>query len=184
MSEAPETTPIADELDLLKKRADTMGIKYHPSIGIDSLKAKIAEVISEPEKEQTPEPKEETTAQIRARKRKAAMRLRRIRVTCMNPMKRGWPGELFTISNSVVGTIKRYVPFDTSDGWHVEDFLLKMIKDRKYAHYYEVKENGKKVKRMRLVPEFGIEELPALTQKELNELAKRQAATGAIDSED
>ena len=32
-----------DELELLKQRADDMGVKYHPSISLDKLKAKIAE---------------------------------------------------------------------------------------------------------------------------------------------
>ena len=45
-----------DELELLKQRADTLGIKYSPNIGIDALKQKIEDKLagqktSEPETE-------------------------------------------------------------------------------------------------------------------------------------
>ena len=32
-----------NELDLLKQQADTLGISYHPSIGVDKLREKVAE---------------------------------------------------------------------------------------------------------------------------------------------
>ena len=36
-----ETFEESDELTLLKERADLMGIKYHPSIGVDKLREKV-----------------------------------------------------------------------------------------------------------------------------------------------
>ena len=55
-----------DELELLKQRADTLGIKYSPNIGVDTLKQKIEDKLagdkpSEPEVAEG----EETHAQIR-----------------------------------------------------------------------------------------------------------------------
>ena len=70
----------------------------------------------------------ETQAQKRTRLNQEARALRRIRITCMNPNKKAMTSEIFTISNSMVGTVKRCVPFDTEDGWHVEDMILKISK--------------------------------------------------------
>lgn len=174
------------ELELLKERADRMSITYHPNIGLEALKKKIGEKLNglesdEPEEEATPEaPVKETAQKRRMRLNKEARILKRVRITCMNPNKKQMQGELFTISNSVVGTIKRFVPFDAEDGWHVEAMLLKMIKARKYQSFYQVKVNGKKVTRGKLVPEFAIEEMKPLTPKQLEDLAKRQAVSGTI----
>ena len=46
---APSTV-VANELELLKARADKLGIKYSPNIGIETLKERINAVLA-PEKE-------------------------------------------------------------------------------------------------------------------------------------
>ena len=178
------TAPIADELDLLKKRAEVMGIKYQANIGIETLRQKIKEVM-EPAADPVlaVEPEEgETAKQCRMRRYRESRQLVRVRITCMNSAKNSWPGEIFTISNSTVGTIRRFVPFEAEEGWHVERLILQMIKSRKYAHHYQVKVDGRKVNRTKIIPEFAVAEIPSLTQKELDELARRQAATGSVES--
>ena len=35
--------PLESELEALKSRADLLGLKYHPSIGVDKLKEKLAD---------------------------------------------------------------------------------------------------------------------------------------------
>ncbi len=63
-------------------------------------------------------------------------------------------------------------------------FIYKVLKNRKYQQFYTVKlPNGDTTKRGRMVKEFAIEVLPALTKKELEELAKRQAAAGVLVNE-
>ena len=167
-----------DELELLKGRADDMGLKYHPSISLDKLKAKIAEAN---------EPVQAAPAVLsRNERRKAHMdeakKLIRVRIVNMNPNKRDWTGEFFSASNNVVGTIKRYVPYDTE--WHVENFLYKTIKNRKFRVTKEVSDGkGGKITQNRFMPEFAVEELNPLTDKELKALADDQAKRGAVDSE-
>lgn len=160
-----------DELEVLKARADKMGISYHPSIGVEKLRAKINETLESDEA-----PVEETESQRRLRLRREAAALVRVRVTCMNPSKREWDGEIFTASNAVVGTFKRYVPFNAEDGWHVERMILNQMKQRKCQVFHTVKDSrGNRTRQGKLIPEFAIEELPPLTEKELKELAQRQA---------
>lgn len=200
-----KTTPQTDELKALKARADLIGLRYHPNIGLAKLKIKVnTQLAKEPEQvkeeknelknphpdEPVVEPlptsgatfespdgfvKRETPAQRKIRLRKKASRLVRFRLTCMNENKKKWPGELFTVSNSTVGTFKRFIPF-AADSWHCEQMLLNMIKDRQFSTFYEVPgKKGRMVKRTRLAKEFSVEILPPLTSKELTDLRTKQA---------
>ena len=183
--------PQLDELTLLKQRAQTLGIKFHPSIGLESLRSKVSaaltredaeEAAEEAAEEPVPEaPAAESRIQMRNRLRKEASALVRVRVTCMNPNKKEWKGEIFTASNSIVGTFRKYVQFNTEDGWHVPQIILNMIKARQFQTFYTIKnERGVAVRKGKLVPEFAVEVLPPLTEKELMELSRRQALAGGV----
>ena len=174
--------PMESELDALKARADLMNIKYHPSIGVDKLKEKIAEAMGEADEspeveadEAPAEPVGETPNQRKIRLKKEANQLIRCRVTCMNPNKSEWEGEILTVANAAVGTIKKYVPFNTE--WHVPRFILNVLKARECQVFYTYvdKRTGNKTRKGKLVKEFAIEELPPLTKEELRDLAQRQA---------
>ena len=126
---------MSDELNLLKERADRMGIPYSPKIGAEKLAQKINDALAEdlPETvEEAPvvKAKEETALQRRRRLRKEANKLVRVRITCMNPNKREWKGEFFMFSNSIVGSINKCVPFNAEDGWNVPQRVLGVIRDR------------------------------------------------------
>lgn len=170
-----ETT---DELTLLKERADLMGIEYHPSIGLEKLKERINAVLTT-----TPATEEkETPAQLRQRQLAELTKLIRIRVSCMDPAKKGWPGEIFTVSNGVIGTVERYVPFNAPDGWHVEKFIFDHMQDMRWRGTQEIKgPRGMVIKKNIQLPAFSIEVLPALTETALNELAQKQALNHSID---
>ena len=172
-----------DQLNALKSRADLLGVKYHPSISYEKLQEKIAAANQEQNTQDTPasEVKESENAK-RLRMKKEAMKLVRVRVTCMNPYKNELEGDLFTAGNSVVGTVSRYIPFNAEDGWHIEQILYDQLKNRVFQSFYTTKDSrGNKVRKGKLVKEYAIEVLPPLTKEELAELAVRQAATKAID---
>ena len=177
--------PQLDELTLLKQRAQTLGIKFHPSIGLESLRSKVSAALTREDAEEAAEepvpeaPAVESRIQMRNRLRKEASALVRVRVTCMNPYKKEWKGEIFTASNSIVGTFRKYVQFNTEEGWHVPQIILNMIKARQFQTFYTIKnERGVAVRKGKLVPEFAVEVLPPLTEKELLELSRRQALAG------
>ena len=170
MSDQVEITK--DELTTLKERADQMGLSYHPSIGVEKLREKINDALAESSEPAEPE----SAGAIRKRKRDEALALVRIRVTCMNPNKKEWEGEIFTVSNAVVGTQRKYVPFNADEGYHVPRIILNQIKARQCQVFHTVKdERGNKTRQGKLIKEFAVEELPALTEQELKELAQRQA---------
>lgn len=186
-----------DELAMLKQRADIMGIKYHPNIKLDSLKAKVkakmdGESVDYADEEAetintsntvmqlntfTPMMKE-TPAQRLAKRKQEALKLVRIRVACMNPVKANMKGEIFCVGNAELGMLKKYVPFNAEQGWHVPNLILQELKNKKFVSHYETTDHKKrKIMKTKLIPEYSIEILDPLTPEELKELAQRQLIT-------
>ena len=175
-----------DELTTLKARADLLQVSYHPSIGLEKLREKINAKLAEGEGEAPAEPKDvaaeqETEAQKRLRLKREALKLIRVRITCMNPLKKEHEGEIITVSNNAVGTVKRYVPFNADDGWHVEHILLEQLRERQCQVFYTAKDDrGNKIRKGKQIKEFAVDILPPLTPEELKDLAQRQAMGNTI----
>lgn len=178
-----DLAPVADELTTLKARADLMGVTYHPSIGVEKLREKInAALAPKASAEAEPAEGEETENQMRVRLQREAAELVRVRVSCMNPAKKEWEGEIFTTGNSVVGTYKKYVPFNTEDGWHIPRIIYNQITSRECQIFVTTRDSrGNTSRKGKIIKEFAVEVLPALTQEELAELARRQAMGKSID---
>lgn len=176
---------VVDELTALKERATTLGITFHPNIGIDKLRDKVAAAIEgKPAVPDAPEvvAEVETKAQRAARLRKEANQLVRIRVTCMDPAKKEWLGAMYSVSNSLVGTIKKYVPFNNDEGWHVPQMLLNHLRERTCQIFVsKTNPDGSKSRTGKIIKELAIEVMPALTSVELQELAQRQAMANNQD---
>ena len=184
-----------DELTTLKQRADQMGITYHPAIGVAKLREKVSNVLNDvkpaegsDESEDAPKSKQPVVSEAdkqrmyHTRLRNEANKLVRVRVTCMNPNKKNWPGEIFSVSNDVIGTIKKFIPFNSEEGYHVPSVLLSLLKERQYQHFAQIKKsNGQKIAVSKLLPEFAIEVMTPLTSVELNDLKQRQALNHSIE---
>lgn len=191
--------PKKSRMELLKERATAMGITFSPNIGEDTLAKKIQSVIDsqgvteddlpeEGEEVQTPvKPTRELSPGERAAKaRKAAMKLIRIVVHPMDPLRSQLEGEIITGGNGVIGTISKYVPFNAEQGYYVPEILYKILRDRKYlAHFTTTDSKGREINRHRLAPAFNVVVLPDLSEKELKRLAMDQRARqGRADYED
>lgn len=198
--EGEETELVQDPLQTLKARADQMGIKYHPSISLDKLRAKVsAKLNDQPDPDEVVETKPaevnapvvanapmHTPEQTLAMKRKAikdnAHKLVRVNIACNNPAKREWEGEIFTTGNQATGTLTKMVPFNVD--WHVPQMILNMIRDRECQIFVSrnINVNGipKKIREAKMIREFNVQELEPLTKEELDELARRQAMANSI----
>lgn len=197
MNESTETNPVnaedldtavlvQDELQILRDRANLLGVRFHPSISLDKLREKVVAATSgeatPPDEAKAPEPVEETVGQKRNRMKRDALALVRVRITCMNPAKAEWEGEIVTAGNSLIGSVKKFVPFNADDGWHIPNILLQQLRERQCQIFQTVTDSrGNKVRKGKLIKEFAIEVLPPLTPEELAELARRQAMAKAID---
>lgn len=123
-----------------------------------------------------------TIGQAKLKARREALALKRVIVSQKDPMKSNWEGEIFTVSNDVVGDVRKYVPFNIDEGYHVPEMILNMLRSKQCTVFVNKRVNGQNVQTARLVNAYSITELPPLTQEELNELAADQSARQSIDN--
>lgn len=127
-----------------------------------------------------------TETLIRRAMRLQFMRLVRVRITNLDPADNELQGDIFTVNSKYLGKVSKYIPYDdtSENGYHIPYVLLEELKGRKFPMRKEQKRNkfGVKTYKTIMAPKFAIEELEPLTREELEELAKRQAASHAIDN--
>jgi hypothetical protein len=170
-----------------------MGIKFSPKIGIDALRTRVNAAINgeddKPDEEETASPKHMTKAERDAQMRKEIyakeLKLIRVRIACMNPEKKDWPGEIITVANRYIGNVKKFIPFNSESdrGFHVPNVIFKTLKSRKFLHKSSRRDRqtGQIVVTTKWMPEFSIEVLPQLTEQELQDLAREQAMKGGVE---
>jgi hypothetical protein len=180
-----------DELALLRERAITMGIKISGNIGIEALKKKLsAKMEGTPEDEEEEETVEavalptrkQTKMEIEQETRKRIQKEKNVLVRCrihnLNPSKRDLQGEIITIGNKYLGTIRKFIPFgeQTDNGYHIPKCMYDDLKSRQYQHIRTKNVKGQIQVETRMVPEYNIEIMPNLTKEELADLALQQSA--------
>ena len=170
------------ELQSIKDQLDSLGVTYHPNTGIEKLKTLLAKATVN-EKEETVSTKE-TKSETKLTPMEEATRLIRVIVTPVDPMKKLSQGEIFTVSNDVIGTIRKYIAFNTEDGYHVPKIILDMLKEKKYTAIIQTKGSGDTKTTTRELPAFNIVELEPLTQRELDVLAAKQSSAGLVGKDD
>tara|TARA_B100001245_G_C22848877_1_gene408059 strand:+ start:162 stop:788 length:627 start_codon:yes stop_codon:yes gene_type:complete len=111
-----------------------------------------------------------------------AMRLIRVVVTPNDPGMVNYPGLIFTVGASGINNgemIKKFVPFNNEEGWHVPSIILGQIEHAEMQKFKTVtKDNGEKVLEPYLTKKFNVRILDPLTREELEKLAARQGAAG------
>ena len=169
------------KLAALKETADTLGIAYHPNIGEDALSKKIADHASAVVETTTVKRR---NINLREHLKQQSMKLVRIRISCLDPKKKDLPGEIFTVANEYIGTVRKFVPYGdaTDDGYHVPHCLYEMLNNSQFLSIRTIKDKkGNSRIETSYVRQFAIEVLPPLTTEELRELATAQQAAGSID---
>ena len=189
------------ELDMLKSRAKLMGITFSNNIGLDALKTKIEEHKQASEaktqtqapaqtNEQQPEVQTENqkkkakTFSLRSHLQKEKMKLVRLRITNLDPKKKDLPGEILTVGNEYLGTVRKFVPFGeaTDNGYHVPYCLYELMRDRKFLSIKTRKgPKGQTIVEQQMVREFALEILPPLTEAELARLSAAQLSAGGVE---
>ena len=188
-----------DELTFLKERAKVMGIPFSNNISLETLRKRVADKMEG--KDEAPEvnaltgdpeiaqamvakPLNQQANAIALRKLVYAkqMHLVRVRITNMDPKKKDLPGEIWTVANEYLGTVRKFVPYgeQTDDGYHIPYCLYRLLDSKRFLHIRDVKDRTTGIVRQDKVwaKEFSLDVLPTLTQAELDRLAAAQAAAG------
>ena len=188
-----------DELTFLKERAKVMGIPFSNNISLETLRKRVADKMEG--KDEAPEvnaltgdpeiaqamvakPLNQQANAIALRKLVYAKQMRqvRVRITNMDPKKKDLPGEIWTVANEYLGTVRKFVPYgeQTDDGYHIPYCLYRLLDSKRFLHIRDVKDRTTGIVRQDKVwaKEFSLDVLPTLTQAELDRLAAAQAAAG------
>ena len=166
------------ELDRIKDIAKMMNINHSPNIGLEALKSKIRDSIEKNSFETEPSKNAYTD------KRTEAKRLIRCRVTCMNPLKSGWEGDIFSAGSTKLGSEKKFIPFNSIEGVHIPKILLDVLLEKKIQLFVSSADrNGLSSVRSKEINEYAIEILPNLTRAELIELARKQSMSRSLEGE-
>lgn len=184
--------PQVDELQLLKERAKILGIPTG-NVGVDTLRKKIQDKLEGKTDEKAvvsgagdvPKTKAQIEQETRERLQLEQMRLVRCRIYNLNPQKNDLRGEIITVGNKYLGTVRKFIPFGevTDGGYHIPMCIYKELKGKKFQQIRTKSKNGQIEVSRRMVPEYNIEILPPLTKDELEELALQQAAAERLSNE-
>ena len=180
---------IQEKIDNDSKPAETAPVAEQPNPLADpQVEQRVAEARqAEPEVPAERAPNQpETKMQRRTRILAENMRLVRIRVTNLDPKKKDLQGEILTVANEIIGSVKKFIPYGeaTDNGYHVPFVLLKALQKRKFLDVRTRRDprTGTNVVDQRWVREFAIEILDPLTEQEIRELATAQVAAGSLDN--
>ena len=153
----------------------------------DKLKAEVAKATANMEVNMASKSKDAGNnrvmiGQAKLKARKEATAQRRVVVTCNDPMKSASEGEIISVGNDVIGDIKKYIPFDVEEGWHVPQMILNVLETKECTVFRKKRgKDGKSVSDTKQIKAYSIRYLDPLTEDELAELAREQAARQSID---
>lgn len=184
-------------LDELKNQAKALGIKFSPNIGAEALQQKIKEATEEAipveDVKEAPTVNNDlpsndpvlAAARLRKKAREEALKLVRCKIVNNDPNKNDLQGDYYTVANSVIGKVTKYVPFrgTAAESWHIPMCIYNFLTTKKFVNISGTSKDKdlSDESRARELPEFSITILPPLTKEELAELAKEQAAGNRID---
>tara|TARA_R110001592_G_scaffold208307_1_gene459337 strand:+ start:30 stop:662 length:633 start_codon:yes stop_codon:yes gene_type:complete len=199
-------TPITKMTDEeIKQELQDYGVKVHHKTGTAKLAELLADVRKNPSaiiqdvvigvsikdrpyKDGLPEASkaaiEAATKHFQLTPDQAAMRLVRIVVTPNDPLMSSYPGLIFTVGVSGINNgkmVKKYVPFNNEEGWHVPNIILRQIEHAEMQKFKTVTmPNGEKQLEPYITKKFNVRILDPLTPEEMDKLAASQAANPAF----
>ena len=113
---------------------------------------------------------------------KLAMKLTRVVVTPNDPTMVNYPGLIFSVGASGLNhgrMVKKFVPFNNEEGWHVPTIILNQIINAEMQKFRTVtRANGEKVLEPYNTKKFNVRILDPLTREELEHVAAANKVAG------
>ena len=179
--------------DEIRQELADNGVTLHHKTGTKKLASTLAQVRTKEYKEDPK--KSDLTGPSEAAKaakakhlaamqtpEKLAMKLTRVVVTPNDPTMVNYPGLIFTVGASGLNNgrmVKKFVPFNNEEGWHVPQIILNQIKNAEMQKFKTVtRANGDKVLEPYITKKFNVQILDPLTPEELKLVAAANKVAG------
>ena len=179
--------------DEIRQELTDNGVTLHHKTGTKKLASTLAQVRTKEYKEDPK--KSDLTGPSEAAKaakakhlatmqtpEKLAMKLTRVVVTPNDPAMVTYPGLIFSVGATGLNNgrmVKKFVPFNNEEGWHVPQILLNQIENGQMQKFKTVvRPNGEKVLEPYLTKKFNVRILDPLTPEELKEVAAANKVAG------
>ena len=179
--------------DEMRQELADNGVTLHHKTGTKKLASTLADVRTKEYKEDPK--KSDLTGPSEAAKaakakhlaamqtpEKLAMKLTRVVVTPNDPAMVNYPGLIFSVGATGLNNgrmVKKFVPFNNEEGWHVPQIILNQIENGQMQKFKTVtRANGEKVLEPYLTKKFNVRILDPLTPEELKEVAAANKVAG------
>ena len=179
--------------DEIRQELADNGVTLHHKTGTKKLASTLADVRTKEYKEDPK--KSDLTGPSEAAKaakakhlaamqtpEKLAMKLTRVVVTPNDPTMVNYPGLIFSVGASGLNNgrmVKKFVPFNNEEGWHVPQILLNQIENGQMQKFKTVtRPNGEKVLEPYVTKKFNVRILDPLTREELQRVAAANKVAG------
>ena len=181
--------------DEMRQELADNGVTLHHKTGTKKLASTLADVRTKEHKEDTktstPNLSGSTEASRAAKAKhladmqtpeKLAMKLIRVVVTPNDPTMVNYPGLIFSVGATGLNNgrmVKKFVPFNNEEGWHVPQIILNQIENGQMQKFRTVtRANGEKVLEPFLTKKFNVRILDPLTPEELKQVAAANKVAG------
>ena len=184
--------------DEIRQELTDNGVTVHHKTGTKKLASTLAEVRTKEYKEETKTSDlpsgslSGSTEASRAAKakhlagmqtpEKLAMKLVRVVVSPNDPLMVNYPGLIFSVGASGLNNgrmVKKFVPFNNEEGWHVPTIILNQIMNSEMQKFKTVvRANGEKVLEPYNTKKFNVRILDPLTRGELEQVAAANKVAG------
>lgn len=175
LNDTPE--PADTETPVTGAEQDTDTVEVMDDVGPDQMAARVAAAATRTNGSTRPLSKKQIEQAEREKQWAEQLRLIRVRIICLNPLKKDLKGEVFSVSNKFLGTVRKFIPFGeaTDNGYHIPFVLYTELLGRQFQSITVKKSGQTSLPEHRLVKEFAIERLPDLTPDEIASLARTQS---------
>ena len=183
------------EADEIRAELEALGVRVHHKTGIDNLRETLQKtvdgtLVSSDARDELSSEMSDSVKRLspgqhvkKLNKEQRAMRMQRIVVCPNDPLMSSYNGLIFTVGSSAVRKgkmIKKYVPFNNDDGWHVPQIIIDQIEGAQMQKFKQVTmPNGEKTLQAYITKKFNVQVLEPLSLPEIEILAAAQASKGA-----
>lgn len=178
-----EETKVPTPRELLKEKADLLGVEYKSNVTDSKLQEMIEAKQGKPAAVEVDKTEGEIISEAISSQRKQMTKLVRCIITCMDPKMKDYDTTPpLSLSNSILTVDKMVIPLNVE--WHVPQWYYEMLKEQMCTISVKGKDlKGRPITLQKEIRKYGFSMLGDLTIEEIQELKTMQIMRDGVKSE-